>query len=503
MCEQLPCSRRAPGEPTCLAFTASALFLAAPAFAADLHVPSQYPTIQAALTAALPGDTVIVADGVYVGTGNKGLFLGSKTVTLTSSGGAAKCILDMQGSGTAFFLVADEPPTTTIRGFTIQNGNFTNGGAVFLHHGGSPTFADCVFQDNDASRGGAVYSENSSHATFVGCTFVGNTAQYGGAAYAGDLSAPRFVGCTFTGNTATVEGGGIMFQTAGTSPEVASSVLVGNFGAQLGGGILASTGKPRVRGCTIAANTSARGGGLAVRGLADAELGSSIVWSNVAATAAEIALVDSAALGGAKLAVSYSDVQGGAAAAAVDPLSTLVLGPGNIDADPLFADLPALDARLRGGSPAIDAADPGFVADPALPYDALGFGHLRIDDGDFDLLERLDMGAIEFGGLLGDPEVSVGGTALLELWGPPGAPYAVFLGVPGAPFDLGGLGTAFLALSPLIPLAAGALPPSGTAIAWSAVVPPGLLGDTSEFQAARIDPAGAHLTNLERTLVVP
>jgi hypothetical protein len=126
------------------------VFVAAPARAAELHDPSQYPTIQDALTAATPGDTVVVAAGTYTGPGNKELFFGNEPVTLVSAGGAASCILDLQNSGVAFFLVADKPPETLIQGFTIRNGNGSSGGAVFLHHGGSPTFAACAFEDSDA-----------------------------------------------------------------------------------------------------------------------------------------------------------------------------------------------------------------------------------------------------------------------------------------------------------------------------------------------------------------
>ena len=183
----------------------------------------------------------------------------------------------------------------------------------------------------------------------------------------------------------------------------------------------------------------------------------------------------------------------------------ITIGPGPgpaFAADPLFFDLGAGDVRLRGGSPAIDAGDPASSIDPAGPYDVLGFGHPRLDDGDADGTEVVDIGAVEFGGLLGNGDVQAAiGTLVLELWGRPGAAYGLVLGLPGVPFDLGPKGTLFLDGGSLVLLLVGVLPPSGQATILSVPIPDSAAGLGVSFQAVQKGPGaeGLHWTNLEQS----
>jgi hypothetical protein len=88
------------------------LFIAAPGgHAADLRVPDQYPSIQAAINAALPGDTVVVAPGLY-----------TENLQLRSS-------IDVRGEEAALTLLRADSltqPAVRIAGVTdVLFGNFT------------------------------------------------------------------------------------------------------------------------------------------------------------------------------------------------------------------------------------------------------------------------------------------------------------------------------------------------------------------------------------------
>jgi hypothetical protein len=120
-----------------------------------------------------------------------------------------------------------------------------------------------------------------------------------------------------------------------------------------------------------------------------------------------------------------------------------------------------------------------------------GFGYGRLDDGDFDGSERIDVGAVEFGGLVGDLVVLAGSLAQLELWGPTvGALRSVPRGSRRAARSRARPESPSRVLAAPVLLASGMLPPSGTAVAWSPTAPAFAVGPMASFQILRIGLSG-------------
>lgn len=132
-----PVSRQVPIGPclVALAVAGGALAVAGGAPAATLTVQPDgggaYPTIQAAVQAAQPGDTIELADGIFAGDGNRDVDLLGKAITIRSqSGDAASCVIDAEGNvedtHRCFILASGEGPATVLRDLTIT-GAMVNG----------------------------------------------------------------------------------------------------------------------------------------------------------------------------------------------------------------------------------------------------------------------------------------------------------------------------------------------------------------------------------------
>ena len=229
------------------------LLYSASGVASILHVPSGYASIKEAVNAAVEGDTVLIADGTYSGSGNRNVLLTEKNLVIESESGSAHCIIDCESSGRAFKLSVGVSGVTVIRNLTIQNGFMNgskNGGAIWCELS-TPIIENCVFVDNTAGHGGGIGCSDASPG-IVNCYFSSNSGNYGGA-ISGNASNPIIVGSRFIDNTAVLNGGGVYLANSGG--EVTSCVFTDNSAFQQGGGISLVDANPVIGGSEGSGNT--------------------------------------------------------------------------------------------------------------------------------------------------------------------------------------------------------------------------------------------------------
>jgi len=186
-----------------------AVVTATPAYGATIHVPSEQPTIQAGVDAAIDGDTVLIADGYYSGAGNYDVEIVGKEISVISENGPQTTTIDCVYQGRAF-IVHNAGMLPSIVGFTIRRGEGGEQGGAVEVFGTSLRIDSCVFIDNRADYGGALY-------------FNGNEDKAGVTPTIG----PRVTSCTFIGNEARGTGS-VMFLEHGSEALVRMSILANN-----------------------------------------------------------------------------------------------------------------------------------------------------------------------------------------------------------------------------------------------------------------------------------
>ncbi len=210
------------------------LLISVPATAATIRVPSDQPTIQAGIDAAADGDTVLVANGVYVGPGNRDINFGGKAITVESEHGFATCIIDCQSQGRGFLFVNDEGADSILRGVTVRNGlSGNNGGGIY-----------CIMASPviEGSRIENCYAEDTGGGIF--CT----------------MGSPAIRHNLITGCEAGLDGGGINCDDC--TVVIGDNSIIGNTGPRFGGGVHCEGGLQTVTGNSITNNSSHHGGGL-------------------------------------------------------------------------------------------------------------------------------------------------------------------------------------------------------------------------------------------------
>jgi len=139
----------------------------AESLASTIRVPQQYRSIQRAVDAASPGDTVLVSPGRY--TEN---ILIRKTLILKSSSGARHTVLDGKHIGTPLAALGTGVETVTVSGFTLTGGAFlpeptleypnSFGAGVIADNVAKVIVKDSVITGNSGCAGDGIVIFNSS-----------------------------------------------------------------------------------------------------------------------------------------------------------------------------------------------------------------------------------------------------------------------------------------------------------------------------------------------------
>lgn len=340
------------------------------------------PTIQSGIYAALEGDTVLLADAVFTGTGNWNLdFLGKAITVRSESGNPANCTIDLGGlyAHRGFQFITSESPASRVEGITIADGFHSHGAGVWIETA-FPTIVDCVFlRCVSQSDGGAVHCTNNASPVFQGCRFIDNRAYFtGGAIRLGLGSGVQLIDCLLQGNSA-VNGGGIY--SFGSIAALSTTTLTGNEADEDGGGLyldgsdgstitdcifrsnVAGTGSgggahcvnssPSFSGCTFYGNEGSPGGGMHCRISSSPTIDNTIITSSVTGCAVFCSGSGDQAL------LSCSNLFDNPGGDWIDFLAGQYGVDGNISLDPLFCDVSAGEFTLHSDSPCADGNHPG------------------------------------------------------------------------------------------------------------------------------------------------
>jgi predicted outer membrane repeat protein len=213
-------------------FLTAFLVLSTYASAATITVPGDYPTIQGAIDAANPGDTVQVAPGTYY----ENLLI-DKDLTLQGDD-PDTTIIDAGGSG--HVISVSSGVMAAISSLTITGGSSNYGGGIYTDNG-TLTISNSTFSGNSASRyGGGIYTD-SGPLTISNSTFSSNSAIWGGGAINTNSGTLIISISTFSDNSASRYGGGIYTKSGGTLT-INNSTFSGNSftGSGAGAGAISS-----------------------------------------------------------------------------------------------------------------------------------------------------------------------------------------------------------------------------------------------------------------------
>lgn len=241
-----------------------ALVAAGSAGAGTIEVPADFTTIQAALDAAVAGDTVLVAVGTYddlhypPGADTTQCVAYMKSGVTLRGAGQGQTVIDALDGGRGIYCLgvtdARIESLTVTRAFAQ-----TYGAGIYCTQGSSPAISDCEIT---ACGDGGIICTVGSSPSISGCNLTDNVAKVGGGLAMESVSSPIVTHCTITGNSAPVAGG--VYVKGSSAPVFEHCTIDDNFLTTIngvGGGIAATNSLLTLRNCSVNGNVATGAGG--------------------------------------------------------------------------------------------------------------------------------------------------------------------------------------------------------------------------------------------------
>ena len=267
--------------------------------AADLLVPSQFSTIQAAIEAAQTSDQILVEPGVYFENLN---FLGLN-ITVRGIEGPELTVIDGSAmtrgpdEGSTVVFSSGESPLALLEGFAIVGGSgkvitdatgtFSRGGGILIS-GSSPSVVNCLVEDNQAQMGAGIHASESPAFSLNEVTFRNNSGLEGAGAYCQNVDSVVVNQCSFLTNNAQTAGGALTVDSCSSS-EINSSLFQNN-GALIGGAIDSKLSSIQINDCVFIENDATLIGGAIAFYLSSAIVSGSTIRHSVSGHGAGIGI---------------------------------------------------------------------------------------------------------------------------------------------------------------------------------------------------------------------